>query len=381
MSSTLRSLTIKFPSTRAPKPVMVVPPLPHLAEFKAVGIDPLCYPDDISTLLSESKCLTSLHLHWSPRMRAAAEESINLHSYFGRCIAVCRPLQLTHFSLVNLYTRATTHFESLVDVEGLQRLTIINCIASCGSTLFIDDEWQSMAPQRTPRRLKMLRGDILDPKKLHSLKGATQLERLYIVSKLPPPSSTVTPESIINYAAAAPEGNTASPSNTSRIAYMSVITQHVGVNLRHLLLSDQWLLDSEMLMKLATACPLLEQLGLALEEDRLKNMRMPLQYLSQLWALRILVSPERTDRDLMCKIPDELATQIVGSELAHTAWANIRWLGYGDRVFLCGRTDTVVGMDGTSRAGNEPQVKRAITRVQQKAVQDVEIWSMDTTDV
>ena len=88
LHNTLTSLTIKFPTSRAPRPSVIIPPMANLRAFRAMDIDPLCYPDDISVLLLNSKKLEDLRLHFSPRMRREAESSLSLDTYFGRCLRV-----------------------------------------------------------------------------------------------------------------------------------------------------------------------------------------------------------------------------------------------------------------------------------------------------
>lgn len=54
----LQSLTLRFPSSRHPRPTTIIPPMPNLRILKVTDIDPLCYPDDISLLLYGSKKVT-----------------------------------------------------------------------------------------------------------------------------------------------------------------------------------------------------------------------------------------------------------------------------------------------------------------------------------
>ena len=82
--TSLASLTIRCQTRRTPRPTTIISPLPNLKTLVVYDIDPLCYPDDISLLIFGSKKLENLKLHWSPRMRAAGEESVNLMSIFGR---------------------------------------------------------------------------------------------------------------------------------------------------------------------------------------------------------------------------------------------------------------------------------------------------------
>lgn len=104
---TLTSLTLKFPNTRDPRPSVMIPPMANLRKFKATDIDPLCYPDDISMLLLGSKKLEDLRLHFSPRMRREAECSLNLDTYFGRCLRAEYSIPLKHLGFQNFYGPST----------------------------------------------------------------------------------------------------------------------------------------------------------------------------------------------------------------------------------------------------------------------------------
>lgn len=75
----------------------------QLRKFKATDIDPLCYPDDISMLLLGSKKLEDLRLHFSPRMRREAECSLNLDTFFGRCLRAGYSIPLKHLGMQNFY--------------------------------------------------------------------------------------------------------------------------------------------------------------------------------------------------------------------------------------------------------------------------------------
>lgn len=91
---TLTNLSINFPSSRVPRPSVLLMPIPNLRVFKASGIDPLCYPDDFDLLLLGSKKLEDVRLHFSPRMRREADPTLNLETYFGRCDKAVRILLL-----------------------------------------------------------------------------------------------------------------------------------------------------------------------------------------------------------------------------------------------------------------------------------------------
>ena len=122
----LTSLNIRFPSSRHPRPTIVIPPMPHLRRLKVTDIDPLCYPDDISTLLWKSKKLRELNMHWSPRMRNAQEPSVMLHDYFRKCIAAKEPMKVKKIALQNLYALHSEEFNVAFDPRTVEDVTILN---------------------------------------------------------------------------------------------------------------------------------------------------------------------------------------------------------------------------------------------------------------
>ncbi|KAB2573807.1 hypothetical protein DBV05_g7521 [Lasiodiplodia theobromae] len=423
---TLQSLTLKFPSTRIPRPTVVIPPLPNLREFTALDIDPLCYPDDISVLLAHSKKLDSLHLHFSPRMRDAGEESTNLNAYFGRCIANKQPLRLKRYSMINLYTRATNvDLDELIDVDVLEEINFINCNTQDAITVFIDDTWRLFEPQKIPKNLKSMRGDVLDAKQATIMAQLKGLERLYIVNARRKPARTtsngVSPAANNNSSTSGnlftngfpdptgsgtsqnspfgnggggggpPQPGTPMSRESATVAgdYLAAITRHLGTTLRHLLLSDQWLLGGDVLMQLGRACPNLEQLGVALEEKNPENMRQLLRGLPRLWALRILIRATTQELELMQSISGNLHEQVISFELRRREWDHLKWLGIGDMVFLCGGVREVPGgppantpkSPADPTMGEELGVRRIVKKVGKEAVKDVEIWKMDSLDV
>lgn len=99
--SQVRSLTVRFPSNRPPRPISTIP---SLVSLKILDIEPLCYVDDISLLLAESKKLRELRIEWSPRMHEAKEPSINLDDMFARCRASKQTVNLTKEAMKHLFT-------------------------------------------------------------------------------------------------------------------------------------------------------------------------------------------------------------------------------------------------------------------------------------
>jgi hypothetical protein len=101
--NTLTSFTLRFPCTRVPRPSVLIPPMLNLRVFKALDIDPMCSPDDISILLFSSRKLEDVRLHFCPRMRAEAESIMNLNMFFGRCHKANYKLKVKHFAMQNWY--------------------------------------------------------------------------------------------------------------------------------------------------------------------------------------------------------------------------------------------------------------------------------------
>ncbi|KAK8188752.1 uncharacterized protein BKA78DRAFT_157989 [Phyllosticta capitalensis] len=386
----LTSLTLKFPNTRIPRPSVVIPPLPNLREFKALEIDPLCYPDDISVMLVNAKKLEALTMHFSPRMRDEGEESTNLNTYFGRCIAAKTVLPLKKMALINLYTRADSiDMEAVVSVDTLENMTFINCTTDDPMTVFVDETWRLFTPKHIPKNLKVMRGDTLDHKEVFLLAQLEKLESLYIVSTRRRQQSQRSPSTTSNSTTAFSPANgvtsttsvytnathefkvstsTSSPHTpdinpgtgatstttapsprigrehaTIAADYLAAITRHLGHNLRHLLLSDQWLLTPSSLNSLLRACPLLEQLGVAMEEKNPAAVRAALRHTPKLWALRLLVHAPGVmpGMDGLDAAASALGERILGNELRRREWDGVRWLGIADMVFECGGLTTV----------------------------------------
>ncbi|KAL1387569.1 hypothetical protein HDK64DRAFT_308786 [Phyllosticta capitalensis] len=398
----LTSLTLKFPNTRIPRPSVVIPPLPNLREFKALEIDPLCYPDDISVMLVNAKKLEALTMHFSPRMRDEGEESTNLNTYFGRCIAAKTVLPLKKMALINLYTRADSiDMEAVVSVDTLENMTFINCTTDDPMTVFVDETWRLFTPKHIPKNLKVMRGDTLDHKEVFLLAQLEKLESLYIVSTRRRQQSQRSPSTTSNSTTAFSPANgvtsttsvytnathefkvstsTSSPHTpdinpgtgatstttapsprigrehaTIAADYLAAITRHLGHNLRHLLLSDQWLLTPSSLNSLLRACPQLEQLGVAMEEKNPAAVRAALRHTPKLWALRLLVHAPGAmpGMDGLDAAASALGERILGNELRRREWDGVRWLGIADMVFECGGL-TTVNAASTNATGGTP---------------------------
>lgn len=307
----LTSLTIRFPSSRHPRPTIMIPPMPHVRALKVTHIDPLCYPDDLSTFFVHSKKLRDLKLHWSSRMREEQEPSVTLNHYFRKCISMNAPMRLRKFAMQNFYALHTDDFENAFDIGFIEDVTILNSQGAIdtGMMSFVDASWPN--PAKSHHRVKSMRFDRVDKRGCEFISDVTALERLYLVhpvvttadlinSARPSSSlstSTLSPSSgevsMNGYATAQTAQNTAPPSFSSqamlRDSYIHMITDSHGAKLRHLLLPSRWALPSSAIGRLVRHCPNLEQLGLATEMSAFDTVALLLPFLRKLQALRLLI--------------------------------------------------------------------------------------------
>ncbi|PKX97629.1 uncharacterized protein P174DRAFT_439392 [Aspergillus novofumigatus IBT 16806] len=310
----LTSLSIRFPSSRHPRPTIVIPAMPHLRSLKISHIDPLCYPDDISTLLWKCKKLRELKMHWSPRMRIEQEPSVMLHDYFRKCIAARQPLKVKKLALQNLYARHSEEFKVALDPSALEDMTFLS---ECGSesakslNTFFDSSWPTGPPGQV--NFKSLRQDSTSRRHAEFLSYFTGLEKLYFVnaSRDPSddvnsprrllPSSALTPPSLDHttnsstLSASTEETPVASPGSTTgvqasiRDIYLNNIIMNHCATLRHLLLPSRWPLSASTIARLVHASPQLEQLALAADLSSIDTLGLVLPFLRNLVAVRLLV--------------------------------------------------------------------------------------------
>ncbi|GAQ09819.1 hypothetical protein ALT_7140 [Aspergillus lentulus] len=310
----LTSLSIRFPSSRHPRPTIVIPPMPHLRSLKITHIDPLCYPDDISTLLWKCKKLRELKMHWSPRMRIEQEPSVMLHDYFRKCIAARQPLKVKKLALQNLYARHSEEFKIALDPSALEDMTFLS---ECGSesakslNTFYDSSWPTGPPGQV--NFKSFRQDSTSRRHAEFLSYFTGLEKLYFVNASRDssdnvnsprrllPSSALTPPSLDHttngstVSASTEETPAASPgSNTGvqasiRDIYLNNIIMNHCATLRHLLLPSRWPLSASTIARLVHASPQLEQLALAADLSSMDTLGLVLPFLRNLVAVRLLV--------------------------------------------------------------------------------------------
>lgn len=314
----LTTLSVRFPSSRHPRPTIVIPPMPHLRRLKLTDIDPLCYPDDISTLLWKCKKLRELYMHWSPRMRNAQEPSVMLHDYFRKCVAAREPLVIKKLALQNLYAFHSEEFNLAFDPKTVEDITLLNDAGSDGPSFmntFVDRSWPA-APPHERLRIKCIRQDALSKRNAEFLRNFTGLEKLYFVnnardaneivnfprnspaaqacldsnghSASPAAISPNSPATAAATAAASPSTNTSFSRILQETHLNAIVTNHAST-LRHLLLPSRWPLSANTVYRLVHASPQLEQLACATDIPSTEALGILFPFLRKLVALRLLI--------------------------------------------------------------------------------------------
>ncbi|KAJ5178164.1 uncharacterized protein N7500_000863 [Penicillium coprophilum] len=293
----LTSLTVRFPSSRHPQPTFVIPGMPHLRCLKITDIDPLCYPDDIATLLYKSRKLRDLRLHWSPRMRDAHEPSVSLHNYFRKLIAAKQPLMVQKMSFQNLYAFHTEEFNFAFDPTTVEDVTFLTGVE--GSSLvntFVESSWPTVPPH-VKLRMKSVRMDAVSKRNAEFIGNFSGLEKLYLVNVTADSNDLLNsprPGGGAALSALTPQHPNTSSSQLNATAsirdtYLSHITTNHGATLRHLLLPSKWPLSTGMVARLVHSCPNLEQLALATEFSSMDSLALLIPFLRKLKALRLLI--------------------------------------------------------------------------------------------
>ncbi|KAI9736156.1 MAG: hypothetical protein M1834_001041 [Cirrosporium novae-zelandiae] len=349
----LKSLSVKFPSSRIPHSMLMIPPFPNLRELKVTDIDPLCYPDDISTCLLGSKKLEDLKLHWSPRMRQEREITVHLMTYFGKCLAANYQPPLKRVSLQNLFTLLLDDFHALMDERQIEELTVLNVTNDMYDHGFMAGSWHPMYTDLIVN-VKMLRTDDIGVPILEGLSRIQGLERLYLINSKPIshmgayPCPTGTSKSSpiqSSYNAPTPPGT--GPSNTStgsqtptmgslpslHNSFLDVITRIHGPTLKHLLLTSSISLTPTSIAHLVRCCPNLEQLALAVATDNANIFRILLPFLPNLSALRVLdcMNDVTGGFNDMFRMGEEVIVQVIGYITSGSEFSNLKYLGFGDR--------------------------------------------------
>ncbi|KAF2759131.1 hypothetical protein EJ05DRAFT_485199 [Pseudovirgaria hyperparasitica] len=377
----LSSLTLRFPSTRMARPTTTIPPMPQLRKFVAYELDPLSYPDDISILIAQSKKLQDLTLHWNPRIRRDAEQSVNVGSYFGPLVASQRKLPLKRLGFHNFFAAATgPEFHEIVDFLFLECINILNVKSTRDhSTVFTDDTWRKKSMKGTPSNLKSYRGDVLDKPHALMLAKCYKMEELIFVNTSRyygtdgTSSSNGTPSTPNSADPETPRLLRPSPFELVHVAsdYLAAIHTAHTHSLKRLLLSDQWLLEPTVVRKLVKACPNLEQLGVALADNSPESARIFIPDAPKVWAYRALIKPNSELQEKMHGMDPQDLEILVSYEFWRPEYRNLKFLGMGCTPYKLGS----VGKHPNG-SGKFLRHCESLTWAQ---VSHIEIWGMDNT--
>lgn len=384
--SSLTKLTVRFPSSRHPRPLTLVPPMPNLQHLKITDIDPLCYPDDISLLLLGSKKLRHLKLHWSPRMREERELSTHESAYFGRCAAARYAIPLQTIAVQNLYTYHDISGCNLFDHTFVEEVTFLNSTGGLGGdpgTVFVDQHSWRQSEEDPPANLKVLRVDKVSHQQCAFLSNVKGLEKLYLIGPQPagarrtkastPNGGTTLPNS--------PASNYSSPSSTDnsnimvlKDDYLEAITKNNGPTLKHLLLLPQWRLTDDDIALIVRQCPNLEQLGIGAEFSNFQHLRLLVPFLKNLTTLRILSSPDDTTFVTKMREMDDrgMHEKRLSEETAKWNLSTLRYmeLGGDDLIFEIGK-----------REGGKAGWRKIVKKKAWEEVKDIDIWALDCHEI
>jgi hypothetical protein len=412
----LESLWLRFPESRSAQPACEIPAMPNLKSFTFTHYDPLCFPDDMSTLLLNATKLENLTMHFSPRMRDQGEPSTSLAFIFRKNIAARRQLRLKSIAMYNLLNSADpAEIHHAIDKAGIEHCTALNSfgededtpIASgaVSTTHFMDRMWHTaMKTDDQIPKPKSLRFDHLHRHHVVTLGKVGGLERLYLVNarhrkkKLPNGNATASPASDTSVEGPpqstmtnghgrgrTPMNGRATPSSPYNVAsitlrdlYLDRICNTCGPTLRHLILPARWALPPPLVAQLIRSCPNLTQLSACIDCDAEASapvLRLLVPFLSHLYAIRILDPAEppgcasggseefrriKASHDRFVSHPDHIHIDKLSRILAEHRNSNgtpefvkLKYIGIGWKVFEVG--GLVQERIGPSDGGSEQE--------------------------
>jgi hypothetical protein len=159
-------------------------------------------------------------------------------------------------------------------------------------------------------------------------------------------------------------------------------------NMRHLLLSDLWVLSDDALFKLCQSCRDLEQLGFACNVPPLDSLRRTLAMTPKLWALRILARPGSEFAEKLENMDVEMHTFALATEFWRPEYKNLKYFGLGDKIIFklggvvyppkpkFGESPIPPGQENSLAARRMGPI-RILTRITREEVKHIEIWGMD----
>ncbi|KAJ9634482.1 hypothetical protein H2204_006307 [Knufia peltigerae] len=424
--SRLESLWIRFQTNRLPQPHTEIPALPNLRSFTFTHYDPMCYPDDVSTLFLNSEKLEDLNMHFSPRMREQGEASVVLTRFFRKNMNANKKLRLKRIGLYNLLANSeSAECMAVMDPVRIEEVTALNTFGMDedelhrSNTLFIDRTWFVPNPKET-HNAKSLRIDQLHKMHAQEIAASPDLERLYLINARhrrdgvngePSPSSLdASPRTVNgeNRSSRNTPTHTTAPMMSLRDLYLDNICNGCGPKLKHLIFPSRWPLHSTLTAKLIRSCPNLTQFSAAIPCSDMEILRMVIPFLTKLWAIRV-VAPrtygEEGEKALavfhsFVDQPDSMLEESISKSLTQRGPAGsvpdfpvLRYIGIGHKVWEVGsvyeekvKLKSPVHMNtpaesSESSSYEETIYRRKLTRIYERDVAHVEIWKMDTMDI
>ncbi|KIW21592.1 hypothetical protein PV08_02172 [Exophiala spinifera] len=425
--SRLESLWIRFQTNRLPQPHTEIPALPNLRSFTFTHYDPMCYPDDVSTLFLNSEKLEVLNMHFSPRMREQGEASVVLARFFRKNMNHNKKIRLKHVGVYNLLaTSESAECMAAMDARTIESFTALNTFGvdedelHRSNTLFIDRTW-FLPNTKEAHNTKCLRMDQLH--KIHAQEIATSpdLERLYLINaryrrdgvngESSPSSVDASPRTVngdTNRSSRSTPTYATAPMMSLRDAYLDSICNGCGPKLKHLIFPARWPLHSALTAKLIRSCPNLTQFSAAIPCSDMEVLRMVIPFLTKLWAIRV-VAPrthgEEGEKALgifnaCINQPDSVLEEDIAKSLRQRGPAggvpdfpSLRYIGMGHKVWEVGsvyeekvKVRSPAQMNTPEESSDssyyeETIYHRKLKRITERDVSDVEIWKMDTMDI
>jgi hypothetical protein len=315
-------------------------------------------------------------------------------------------MPIKRMAVYNVYARFSgDDFHNVIDSDAQTEVTVMNSMGSSDPmTVFADNSWRIQNNHPTPRNLKMMRIDKIDKESVAILGKFKGLERVYIVSNRRPKEaskSNSTAATPTTPSTMTPGVNGCNSANGTPTAITDQRCRHVGSDflaaiqtnhnhtIRHLLLSDRWILSDDALFRLCQLCPKLEQLGFACAVPPLESLRQVFALVPKLWAVRFLMRPSPdTTESMMEDAEAEMHAFTISTEFWRPEYSHIKYVGWGDDIIF--KLGDVYyppkGKDPVSN-GNEKSFnakragpKRKVVVLKREDVRHIEIWGLDTTE-
>jgi len=326
-------------------------------------------------------------------MRDTAEPSTDLRTYFGKCLEAKYMLPLKHLAFQNFYSANTGDLALIADPKTIRSTDFINTFGgsrSRPSTIFVDETWKNIPDGSYFVNFKRTRTNETSTQQAKILSSFSGLEELYLVNAQPElglqngSSRSTTEGAISPEPVKTPASSISSPGKAAEQMnatlckeYLNAVTTRHGMTMKKLLLSDQWALNGEQISSIISACPNLEQLGLALSAEEGNALRILAPFLTKLQSLRILNNPWlyhalQEDQELVESM------NVTHGEVQYWKMppaTRVQWVGIGDAIFRLGKSLQLPDDDGTM------VWRREVFRATLEDVKHIEIWKLDVLEI